>query len=94
MDKPTPQAPVINLNGTSANSLVEEYKTASHALREAINAVQNITVHGRDFQTAADGLYQKARDEQIARLRKLEEVQAELESLREQVYEQQLARRR
>lgn len=89
-----PQAPVINLNGTSAESLTSEYGEAIFALRAAINAVQNITVHGRDFQTAADGLYQKARDEQIARLRKLEEVQAELESLREQVYEQQLARRR
>ncbi len=94
MDKPTPQAPVINLNGTSANSLVEEYKTASHALREAINAVQNITVHGRDYQTAPEGCYQKARSEQTARLQKLETVLEEIESLHQQVYEQQLARKR
>jgi len=94
MEKPALQAPVINLNGTSAESLVTEYREASRTLRAAIKAVENITVHGRDYQTVARGLYLTARSEQEARLIKLQEVLGEIESLHEQVYEQQLARKR
>jgi hypothetical protein len=90
----TPQPPVLNLNGTSSESLTKEYRAASHALRQAIEAVQNITVNGRDFQTVDDALYQKARSEQTERLQKLQTVLEEIESLHEQVYEQQLARKR
>lgn len=89
-----PQAPVINLNGTAAVSLVEEYKTAAHTLRAAIKAVGDVTVHGRDYQTVDYALYQKARSEHVQRLQKLEEVLDEIESLHEQVYRQQLARKR
>ena len=81
-------APVLNLNGTSTTTLLSEYVQAAHAVRQAINAVQNITVHGRDFQTAEPGLYAKARDEQVERLRKLESVLDEIQQLQEAVYEQ------
>jgi hypothetical protein len=86
-DKPT--APVVNINGTSAKNLLEEYRAAGHALRTAIEAVSAMTVHGRDFQTAPEGLYQKARAEQVERLRKLQDVLKEVEAMHMAVYEQE-----
>lgn len=78
---PKPTAPIINLNGTSAENLIEEYKTAYLAVRAAVDALRQVTVHGRDFQTAPEGTYEKARAEQVARLEKLRQVEDELVSL-------------
>ena len=41
--------PMIHLNGTSRLALLEEYRAADQAIREAISCVQAITVNGRDF---------------------------------------------
>ena len=76
-----PTAPVINLNGTSAEVLLEEYKMAYTATQAAIEALRRMTVHGRDFQTAPEGTYEKARAEQIARMEKLQQVGVEIVSL-------------
>ena len=89
-----PTAPVINLNGSSAEHLVEEYKTAYQAVRAAYEALRHVTVHGRDFQTAPEGTYEKARAEQVARLEKLRQVEDDLASLACDVQEQLDARKR
>ena len=41
--------PLIHLNGTSRLALLEEYRAADQAIREALSCVQAITVHERDF---------------------------------------------
>jgi len=87
-------APVINLNGTSGEALMQELRTAGEAVREAIEAVGNMTVHGRDFQTVGPDVYRQARIEQTARLEKLRSVLDEIRSLQEAVYEQVEARKR
>jgi len=91
---PKPTAPVINLNGSSAQTLVEEYKAAYTAIRVAYEAVQQVTVHGRDFQTAPEGTYEKARAEQTARLTKLQEVEDDMAELARLVQQQVDARKR
>lgn len=78
------QFPRINLNGTSANALIDETRQALNAVAKARDAVAEMTVHGRDYQTYPDlgnTEYRIARDEQTLRLRKLDEVLRELESL-------------
>lgn len=89
-----PTAPVINLNGTSAQDLIDEYREAYSAIRKAYEVLQRVTVHGRDFQTAPAGTYEKARAEHHARLAKLQEVENELIELSRLVLLQVEARRR
>jgi hypothetical protein len=94
MELEKPIAPVINLNGTSASNLVDEYKAAYKALLVAYEVVQRVTVHGRDFQTAPSGLYEKAREEQIARLAQLKNMADGFMALALNVQDQADARRR
>lgn len=89
-----PTAPVLNINGTSAETLLEEYQDAYEAVREAITKVRFITVSGRDFQTAPPGTYEKVRAEQIARLEKLQSVALDLTALIQDVQDQESARKR
>ena len=89
-----PTAPVLNLNGTSAKNLIDEYKAAYRALLIAAEVVHQVTVHGRDFQTAPAGLYEKAREEQIARLDKLKDMADEFIALAQDVQRQMDVRKR
>ena len=43
------RVPTIHLNGTSQESLLSEAKHAFDSVQSAIQAVSQITVHGRDF---------------------------------------------
>jgi hypothetical protein len=87
-----PTAPVINLNGTSAQNLIEEYKTAHTAVVDALEALRNVTINGRDFLKPQD--FQMARGEQIVRLEKLQEVANDLVELAQLVQNQIDARKR
>ena len=44
------QFPQINLNGSDAQSLAEQYHKAALAVEAALNATYGI-IHGRDYQT-------------------------------------------
>lgn len=56
--------PTIHLNGTSAESLYEEYHALRLAVRVAIKALENATCNARDFYPQEDrDAYQKARKE-------------------------------
>lgn len=70
--------PQVNLNGTGKQSLMDEVYAAVAAVREARAVVAGMTVHGRDFQTVAEGEYTKAVYEQVARLGALDDLEEEL----------------
>ncbi len=53
--------PQVNLNGTSRAALIEQRLDACAALRQAMHALQEITPHSRDYQTARAGMYEEAR---------------------------------
>ena len=74
-------APLLNLNGAAGKSLVEAYSTAAHAVQAAMKLLQQTTPHGRDFQTAPAGEYQKALSEHTNRYLALERVYNELYAL-------------
>lgn len=53
-------APTIHLNGTSRESLTEEYQAASDALLAAIAALSAITINGRDYYPQGAAAFQLA----------------------------------
>lgn len=70
--------PTININGTSKESLFQNYLSALHAVEAARDALHDCAPHGRDYQTAAAGAYLEARKQHVLRLGKLESVISEL----------------
>ena len=66
--------PKINLNGTSAEDLFDEYIDAQHAVRKALHILQECTCHGRDFQCNSSDDYNQALFERAENLAKLDDV--------------------
>lgn len=67
--------PSIHLNGTSPETLLNEYEDVCTALSKAVEALEKATCNPRDFYVQGDGAWQKARDERTAMFQKLKEVQ-------------------
>lgn len=76
-----PGLPIVNMNGTSRQALVEQRADACTALRAAIKSLREMSPHGRDFQTAQVGIFEIARDHHQARvttvIEMLDEIMAE-----------------
>jgi hypothetical protein len=69
--------PIININGTSADDLIEPRIAAYDALQAAMVALQQVTPNGRDYpgdndQCVAD------REMHYARLRQIKLIMAEI----------------
>lgn len=72
--------PTININGNTKESLLEEIRIAHNALTMARCALQNMTIHGRNFQTEPNGLelYSRSVDEQRDRIDRITGIMEEL----------------
>ena len=66
--------PIFNLNGTSPESIYDEFNEALESLHKAHDALHKCTVHGRDFQCNPIGDYDKARDRHYSMLSLLDEA--------------------
>ena len=66
--------PKINLNGTSAETLFDEYNDAKYLVRRAAQVLQTCTCHGRDFQCNPADDYNQALFERAEVFAKLEDV--------------------
>lgn len=66
--------PKINLNGTSAQTLFDEYIDAQHEIRKAMQILQKCTCHPRDFQLNSPKDYDLAKYDRAINLAKLDEV--------------------
>lgn len=75
--------PVIHLNGTSPETLLEGYRDAYAAIGDAIRAIGKIEFDARDYYPAGMETWNAARDEHWARLQMLTEVQTEFLKLAE-----------
>ena len=67
--------PTIHLNGTGAQALFDEYRTAMKAVRAAADALAAATCNGRDFYPQGGAAWSQARDERADAFRKLQEVE-------------------
>jgi hypothetical protein len=93
MTKPTAEsfsAPILNINGSSPETMVKDILAALNALNDAAKAVAETAPHPRDWQTATDGdsLFTMARDQHRARLYRLGVIHAELEAIGLSIQEQ------
>lgn len=78
--------PVVNINGTSREQLLEGYMKARRSLNTAITDLQEIMPHGRDYQYEGGQVdFRIAHEEHVRRLLALRQVQIELDQLAEHV---------
>lgn len=80
--------PILNLNGSSGESLLDDLDESVSALSTALTALYDAAPNGRDYQTALPGAYERARHEHERRIAALRDVQAEMVALREHVRDQ------
>lgn len=71
--------PVVNMNGSSAKSLIDALVTALDAVRKAEHLLRAVHPHGRDYQTAPKERYDKAMWQHEARANALARIVMELE---------------
>lgn len=73
-------APTVHLNGTSGEALRREVTAVIDPLRQAVEAIKEMTIHGRDYyvQTNPDWNLHRAEEQARERFRRLNEVLDEL----------------
>lgn len=72
------QSPIIHLNGSGKEDLLTQYRDAYAALNAAIGSLPK--PNPRDYYPV-EGAFEKACDEHMARLRKIDEVVQELATI-------------
>ena len=73
--------PTIHLNGTGAESLLEGYRNAMEAVRDAMDKVDESAPNARDYYPQGPAAYTIARQEHDDRYMKLDAVRHELTQL-------------
>lgn len=81
-------APTINLNGSNADRLIEDYINVMDAIRHAQELLAGIAPHGRDYQTAPVQEYPMAREQHHRRMTFLDAIRSDLELIALAVQEQ------
>lgn len=81
-------APTVNLNGSNADRLIEDYIEVMNAIRLAEDLLAGIAPHGRDYQTVPVQEYPLAREQHRRRMVFLASVRADLELIALAVQEQ------
>lgn len=79
--------PMIHLNGSSRERLLEQQTDAAAALREALEALVEASPNGRDYYPQGSGAVQAAMREHEDRLRRIQSVLCEIEALAEAISE-------
>jgi hypothetical protein len=72
------QLPAIHSNGTGKATLLREYRKGVEKVDDAIAAVRDITVHGRDYYIIGPEAGSVAMEEHRDRLKRLEAVKDDL----------------
>jgi len=70
--------PIVNLNGSTAQSLVDARVAACEALDNAMKAFAECRPNGRDYQTAGKGEYETAQRIYADRFRFMDQMRNEL----------------
>jgi hypothetical protein len=73
--------PTVHDNGTSKARLIEGYEAASASIEAAYQAVKATAPNGRDYYPQGPAAMEQATAEHLARLKKLDEVRDEIDSI-------------
>jgi hypothetical protein len=79
------RTPVVHLNGTSREELLDQVVKAGQALRQAINALHDAEPNARDYYPKGNGYWEGARQEHQDRVNRLQGVLSELMDLSEAI---------
>lgn len=88
----TLQAPTLNLNGSSAESLISQHQQVLDHLQAAQAAMHPIFPHGRDWQTEPPSDFYAAQREAQRRIDVIEEIIGEFTAIRDSLVEQKARR--
>jgi hypothetical protein len=80
--------PTVHLNGTGKKNLLAELEVAYAAMDSAIDALRQVTVHGRDYYVQGEHAYGQARTEMDVRLAALAKVREEMLEMHVQIQAQ------
>lgn len=86
--------PMVHLNGTSVEALLEQNVTAMQALEEAMLKLVGATPNGRDYYPMGPGVICEVQDQHYDRLRRLKSVYDELKQIAEYLFNEQEKRRK
>lgn len=75
--KPKLIRPTVHLNGTGANTLLEDYDNAREEVRNALTAIRKIEFNARDYYPQEDGAWDAAVAQMRDRIRALEAISDE-----------------
>ena len=81
------QLPCIHLNGTSREGLLEALCNASNALNDAYSALKQTAPNGRDYYPLGAEAMEKATEEHMSRLRRLDEIKDEIDAIAQGIME-------
>lgn len=88
------KAPLIHLNGTSGDRLVEVWRDATKAVRLAKEAVEGMDINQRDYYPLGDQHWQQARDRWVAVQKELTKLHQEFHHVLAEVARQNVLYRR
>ena len=86
------QYPCIHLNGTNGQDLLNQYSAAMETLSDAMVALRQIDVNGRDYYTISSDAASIAMREHRARLSALNAVMQDLEKIATNISDQVVGR--
>ncbi len=75
------QLPTIHSNGTSRIRLVESLCEVSNKLNDAYESMREAAPNGRDYYPQGPEALQQATREHLDRMRRLDEIKAEVDAL-------------
>ena len=81
--------PMVHLGGTSYDTLSREYADAAHAVRAAMNALREVTLHERDYHVQPSGVWETAVSQFMSRYDRLHSVRVELDQISRAMYDNQ-----
>lgn len=80
--------PLVHLNGTSRDALVEMYDKADRALRDALYALDDASPNARDYYPYGDKSFKDAADQHIDRIRRVKSVIDEISFIADAIREE------
>ena len=72
--------PIPTMGGDTRQTLVEERLNVVIALREALEALGNMTPHGRNYHFMGQAYYDGAREEHFARMKMISDLKDQIEA--------------
>jgi hypothetical protein len=75
------QSPLVHMNGTGKDRMIDSLCEASNALNEAFIALKAIAPNGRDYYPLGSQAMERAVLEHESRTRMLDEIKAEIDAI-------------